>query len=155
MKATSGAPAEYTLSIRVNWGILSAFLFSLTIILIRLFTGSQIRRWQDLPRIEQFWLLMIVGWVLITPYVTIYMLVYVLLPLRLFDLRKRGHLLRMLALYGLLFAIFILFFSDPRSFEHGVWQRGFILIPPTMALLTPRVDPNQPAPPTSSQTSAR
>ncbi len=138
LRNMDGLPQEYTLSVRDNWGILVALVYFAVLVLLRMdFSGGRLRR-RNLSTVERYWLLMVAGWVFISPYVTIYMVIYVLLPLRLFDLRKRGHVLRAIGLYVAIAVIFGAFFVDPRGFEDNLWQTGVLFIPLAIALLTPK-----------------
>lgn len=130
---------EYTLSVRENYGfIFAVFYFLLLVGLRAVRRDCTLRPWYAYSRSERFWLLLVAGWVFVSPYVTIYQLVFSLLLLRVFNPKKKAHLWRMLLLYGALFVVFILFFSDPRGFENDLWQEGFLLFPLLLALLAPK-----------------
>lgn len=138
LRDIGGLPQEYTLSVRDNWGILVALVYFALLVLLRMdFSGRRLRP-RTLSITERFWLLMMTGWIFIMPYVTLYMIIYALLPLRLFDLRRREHLLRAVLLYAALAVIFGAFFVDPRGFEDDAWQTGFLLIPLAIAFITPK-----------------
>ena len=135
---------EYTLSIRENAGYLVAIVFAIGIVSARFVEATShtmvIRTWTRMPRSEQAWILMAVGWILVAPYVTIYQITYSLLLLRPLDLSQRSHRIWGALIACSLYAIFFLFFSTPRGFEDNLWQTGFSLALFVLATCTPRVN---------------